>query len=180
MRKFAVAGVVAVVLALPSVGAEPPKPPVPQKEHEWLKQLEGQWEVESEGVVEPGKPPVKCKGTEAARALGGFWLVSEMKGTFMDVPVTGVMTLGFDSQKKKVVGTWVCSVCDFLCKYEGTLDGQTLTLETEGPNPATGKLVRMRDVIELKDKDTKVMTSSVLGDDGKWVPFMTMTGKRKK
>ncbi|AMV27780.1 hypothetical protein VT84_25485 [Gemmata sp. SH-PL17] len=180
MRVFTVAGVVAVVLAFSSVGAEPPKPPVPQKEHEWLKQLEGQWEVESEGVTEPGKPPVKCRGTDAARSLGGLWLVSEMKATVADVPVTGVMTLGYDAQKKKVVGTWVCSMCDVLYKYEGALEGQTLTLETEGPNPSTGKLVKMRDVIELKDKDTKVLTSSMLGEDGKWVPFMTMTGKRKK
>ena len=55
-----------------------------------------------------------------------------------------------------------------------------LTLETEGPHPATGKTVKMKDVIEIKDKDTKMLTSSILGDDGKWVQFMNLTAKRKK
>ena len=182
MLRVFVAVAVAVVLAVPfpAVGSEPPKPAAPQKEHEWLKLLEGTWEVESEGGAEPGKPPVKCTGTITSRSLGGLWLVSEMKGSVGGVPVTGIMTVGYDAQKKKYVGTWVCSMCDLMFKYEGTVSGRALTLETEGPNPATGKTAKMRDVIELKDHDTQVMTSSVLGDDGKWVPFMTMTGKRKK
>ena len=185
MRKFAVAGFVAVVLAVPSLSrAEDPfKPPAPQKEHEWLKQFTGEWESEAEMVMEPGKPPVKSKGTESTKLLGGFWLVSEMKGECLGVPVTGIMTVGYDVKKKKYVGTWVCSMCDWLCKYEGTVDesGKILTLETEGPNPADPtKLVKMKDVLEWKDKDSRVLTSYLQGDDGKWNQFMTMTSKRKK
>jgi hypothetical protein len=103
-----------------------------------------------------------------------------MTGDCMGIPVTGVMTIGYDAQKKKYVGTWVCSMADWLCKYEGTVDGQVLTLETEGPHPATGKPVKMRDVIEVKDRDHKVLTSLIRGEDGKWVTFMTMTSRRKK
>jgi Protein of unknown function (DUF1579) len=66
-----------------------------------------------------------------------------------------------------------------ICAYEGKLDGNVLTLETEGPHPATGKTVKMRDVIEVKDKDHKVITSQALGEDGKWVTFMTMHARRK-
>jgi len=66
--------------------------------------------------------------------------------------------------------------------YEGTVDtsGRVPTLETEGPHSVTGKFVRMRDIIEIKDKDHKVMTSAMRGEDGKWVTFMTMTSTRKK
>ena len=185
MRKFAVAGFVAVVLAVPSLArAEDPfKPPAPQKEHEWLKQFVGEWVNEGEIIMEPGKPPVKSKGTESTKLLGGFWLVSEMKGECFGVEMTGVMTVGYDAKKKKYVGTWVCSMCDWLCQYEGTVDatGKVLTLECEGPSPTDpGKVVKMRDVMELKDKDTRLLTSYIQGDDGKWVQFMTMTAKRKK
>jgi hypothetical protein len=183
MKRIVVAGVVAVVLAGGAAGQDVPKPPAPQKEHAWLRQFAGEWEAESEMVVEPGKSPVKCKATETARVIGGFWVMGEFKGEFMGAPMTGVMTLGYDPAKKKYVGTWVCSMCDHLWTYEGTVDasGKVLTLETEGPNPAApGKTAKMRDVIEWKDKDTRVMTSAMLGDDGKWHPFMTMTARRKK
>jgi hypothetical protein len=182
MKKIAVLAMVAAVLTGGAVARaqDVPKVPAPQKEHEWLKQLEGEWETEAEMIMGPGQPAVKSKGTESVRSLGGFWSVAEFKGDFMGTPFTGLMTVGYDAQKKKYVGTWVCSVCDFQCKYEGTLDGQVLTLETEGPSPTDGKLVKMRDVIEIKGKDHKVLTSSLLGEDGKWVTFMTLTARRKK
>lgn len=158
---------------------ETPAMPAPQKEHEWLKQLEGEWVTEGEAIMAPGQPAIKTKGTESVRPLGGFWSVNEMKVECMGMPVTGLMTVGYDIQKKKYVGSWVCSAGDMFCKYEGTLDGQVLTLETEGPNPATGKLVKMKDVIEIKDKDHRILKSSML-EDGKWVTFMTLTSTRKK
>src|SRR5262249_40972556 len=136
MRMIAVTSFAALLVAVPARAQEPAKPPAPQKEHEWLKQLEGEWETEAEMVAGPGTPALKCKGTESTRVLGGYWVVSEYKGSFMDIPVIGLMTLGFDPQKKKYVGTWVCSMEGHLWKYEGTVNGQVLTLETEGPNPA--------------------------------------------
>jgi hypothetical protein len=177
---LAVAGLVVAV----AVGrAEEQKPPAPQKEHEWLKQLAGEWEVEAEMVMEPGKPPVKCTGTESARTLGGFWLVGEMKSDFMGIPVNGVMTVGYDPAKKKYVGTWVCSMDGHLWHYEGEVDSQrkVLTLNTEGPDMTRpGKTAKMRDVLEVKDRNHVVLTSSYQGEDGKWVQFMTMQKKRKK
>jgi hypothetical protein len=183
MRKFVALAVVAAVVAGSALSRskdETPKAPTPQKEHGWLKQLTGEWEYVCEAVMEPGKPAIKSKGTETTRSLGEFWAVSEYKGDFMGTPFAGLMTVGYDAEKKKYVGTWVCSMCDRLSKYEGAVDGKTLTLETEGPNPATGKLVKMKDVIELKGNDHKVMTSYAQTDDGKWVTFMTLNAKRKK
>jgi hypothetical protein len=183
MRTVATVGlVVLVAMAGRVAGQDVPKPDVPKKEHEWLKQLEGEWVSECEMVMAPGQPAEKAKATESVRSLGGFWTVSELK---MDLAVsaqmTGLMTIGYDAAKKKYVGTWVCSMCDWLCEYEGTVNGKVFTLECEGPNPADPtKKVKMRDVIEVKDKDHKVLTSSMLGEDGKWVPFMTMTSTRKK
>jgi hypothetical protein len=181
MKKLlTVAGLVVAV----AVGrAEEPKMPAPVKEHDWLKQLAGEWTVEAEAVMEPGKPPVKATGTESAKTLGGFWLVGELKSEFMGVPVNGVMTVGYDAAKKKYVGTWVCSAEGHLWHYEGTVDsaGKVLTLNTEGPDMTKpGRMAKMKDVVEVKSPDHLVLTSSYQGEDGKWVQFMTMTKKRKK
>jgi hypothetical protein len=160
-----------------------PKPPSPQKEHEWLQQLVGEWETEAEAVMGPGQPPLKVKGREVVRSLGGYWTVGEMTTEMMGMPVMGVMTIGYDPQAKKYVGTWVCSMEGHFWKYEGTLDatGKVLTLNTEGPDMSKpGKLAKMRDVIEIKDKDHRTLTSYMLGDDGKWTQFMTMNARRKK
>jgi hypothetical protein len=180
MTTFAV---LAVAVGLAVGRADGPGLAAPAPEHAWLQRLVGEWEFESEAVMAPGQPPVKGKGTETVRAVGGFWVVGEMKCEMMGQPMTGLMTVGYDAAKKRYVGTWVCSMCDWMCQYEGSVDsaGKTLTLNCEGPSPADpAKKVKMKDVVELKDKDTRVLTSSMLGEDGKWVPFMTLTAKRKK
>jgi hypothetical protein len=171
------------VAVLTLAAGDPPAMPTPTKEHAWLNQLAGEWVCEAEAVMEPGKPPIKCKGTESVRSLGGFWTVGELKSEMMGVPMTGVMTLGYDAKLKKYVGTWVCSADGHLWKYEGTLDaaGKVLTLDTEGPDMTDPtRTAKMKDVIELKGPDQKVLTSHVQGPDGKWVRFMTLTAKRKK
>ena len=49
----------------------------PQKEHEWLQNLVGEWTYESECSVEPGKPPERFSGSETVRSLGGLWILCE-------------------------------------------------------------------------------------------------------
>ncbi len=159
-----------------------PQMPKPQKEHQWLQQIVGEWEYEGECQGEPGKPPVKAKGTESGRLVGGFWAVLENKGEFMGSPFTGILTLGYDPEKKKYVGTWVDSMGSTLWQYEGALDstGKILTLETEGPCPMEpGKLMKVRDIIEIKGGDHKVFKGTI-EKDGKWETMMTMNYRRNK
>lgn len=161
---------VLLLLLAADLSAQELKPAEPTKEHEWLKQLAGEWE----GDV------ANC--TQNARLLGGLWLVSDFKATVGDKPMSAVLTIGYDPQTKKFVGTWIDSMTTHLWTYEGTLDatGKILTLAAEGPNPATGKIAKMRDVLEIKTKDHNVMSSQIQGDDGKWQTFMTVNYKRKK
>lgn len=162
---------------------EAPQMPAPQKEHEWLQQLVGEWESEAEANFGPDQPPVKCKGTEKVRSLGGFWILSDSQGEVAGMTMKSQLTLGYDSKKKKYVGTWVDSMTDYMWHYEGTLDeaGKVLTLETEGYshlNPT--ELAKFKDEIELKDQDHKVLRSSMQMPDGQWVSFMTANYTRKK
>jgi hypothetical protein len=156
----------------------------PQKEHQWLKKLVGEWTCESDCSMGPGKPSEKFKGTESVRSLGGLWILAEGQG---EMPgggaATTLMTLGYDPQKKRYVGTWIGSMMTYLWVYDGGLDaaGKVLTLDAEGPDMATeGKVANYKDVIEFKSDDYRVLTSHMLGDDGEWHGFMTAHYRRKK
>jgi hypothetical protein len=155
----------------------------PQKEHDWLQRLVGDWTSEAEWE-EPGKPPQKSTGTESVRSLDGLWTVAEGQG---EMPgggaATMIMTLGYDPRIERYVGTWIGSMMTHLWVYEGTLDEATgvLTLEAEGPSMSgDGSLAKYHDVIEFRSNDHRVLTSHVLGDDGKWQQFMTADYRRKK
>lgn len=172
------------LLAGAALGAEPemPKLPEPQQEHEWLMQLVGEWDAEVEMFKEPGQPPEKSQGTESVRAIGGFWTLGENKGVHMDKPFTGILVLGYDLSKTQYVGLWFDSMTSHLWTYNGTLDasGKILTLKGEGPCPGTPeKVFKFKEKIEIKDKDHRVFTSSMQGEDGKWVHMMTINYRRR-
>ena len=154
----------------------------PQSEHQWLLKLIGEWTFEADAGTE-GKPDEKCGGTESVRALGGLWVLCESQG---EMPgggmATTLMTLGYDPQKKRYVGTWIGSMMTHLWVYDGSLGaaGNVLTLEAEGPDfEVEGKTAKYRDVIEFKSDDHRVLTSQMLGEDGQWQPFMTAHYRRK-
>jgi hypothetical protein len=177
MTKLAVA---VVALLLPAWRSDAQDMPKPQKEHEWLQQLVGEWEIEGEIAGEAGQPPTKTKGSASSRRIGGFWLLSEHKGDFFGTPFSGIFTLGYSPEKKKYVATWVDSVSSHLWSYQGSVDaaGKVLTLETEGPG-MDGKSAKYRETSEIKDKDHLTYTSSI-EKDGTSVTFLTMKYTRKK
>jgi hypothetical protein len=184
-KTFAIVGLVGSLLAgATALHAQlPPEMPKPVKEHQWLQQFAGEWDAVSEMYMEPGKPPLKAKGTESVRKIGGFWTMSENKSTVMEMPMTGILTLGYDPEKKKFIGTWVDSMTSHMWTYEGKLDstGKVLTLETEGPCPMSSSgMAKFKEVIDFKSKDHKVFSSSVQGDDGKWQTMLKIDYRRKK
>lgn len=156
----------------------------PREEHRWLERLAGEWTFEVEAVGKPGEPSQKDTGTERVRSLGGLWAVSEGHGQMPDgTPATTIMTLGYDPAKGRFVGTFVGSMMTHLWLYDGELDaaGNVLTLNTEGPSfTDERKTAKYRDVIELRSDDHRILTSSVLGDDGSWTQFMTAHYRRTK
>jgi hypothetical protein len=156
----------------------------PQKEHQWLQQLVGEWTFESDCSMGPDQPPSKFNGTETVRSLGGLWVLCEGRGEMPGGGIgTTLMTLGYDPLRKRYVGTFVGSMMTHLWVYDGQLDaaGKVLTLDTEGPSfTGDGKMVKYQDIIEFKSNDHRVLSSQTLGDDGKWHGFNTANYRRKK
>jgi Protein of unknown function (DUF1579) len=157
--------------------------PEPQREHRWLEGLVGEWTYESEPCAVPGQEPAKFTGSESVRSLGGLWVVGHGKG---DMPggatARTMITLGFDPERKRFVGTWVGSMMANMWVYDGDLDasGKVLTLNTTGPSfDGSGKTAKYQDVITIKDADNRTLTSRVQGDDGKWTEFMSANYRRR-
>ena len=150
--------------------------PEPQKEHRWLQRLVGEWTMQAEMSMGPDQPPMTSSGRETVRSLGGLWTIGEGTG---ETPGGGthesIMTLGYDPQTKRFVGTFIASVMTHLWPYNGTLDaaGKVLTLDSEGPSFAgDGTLAKYQDIIEFLSDDHRTLSSQFLGPDGQWVPFM--------
>jgi hypothetical protein len=152
--------------------------PEPQKEHQWLQRLLGNWTFEGDATMGPDQPPMKFSGTERVRALGDVWVIAEGEGA---MPGGGssssMMTLGYDPKKQRFTGTYLGSMMTSLWIYDGTLDGDRLVLDTEGPGMSDGTTARYRDTITL-DGDQRTLTSEIQGDDGGWTQIMKMTYTR--
>lgn len=154
----------------------------PTAEHAWLQRLVGNWEAEMECILGPDQPPMTSKGTESVRSIGGLWTVGEGKGDTPDgTPMSSIMTLGYDPARKLFVGTFIASMMTHMWKYEGKLEGDTLTLDTDGPvfDGSPGKMARYQDIISFKGADHRTLTSRILGDDGQWTQFMSADYRRK-
>jgi hypothetical protein len=154
----------------------------PEKEHEWLKQLLGDWTMTGEAEMGPDQPACKTTATETVCSLGELWIVAEAEG---EMPGGGMadmrMTLGYDPAKKAFVGNWVGSMMTTMFVYEGKLDtsGKVLALDTEGPSfTGDGTTARYQDVITIKSPDERTLHSQVLQPDGSWKRFMLATYRR--
>jgi hypothetical protein len=154
----------------------------PQKQHQWLDKFIGEWTSETEYNMEPNGEPSKFTGTEVVRSIDGVWIVAEGLGYLPDGGTgTTMMTLGFDPQIDRFVGTFVGSMMTHLWLYNGSLDAteKVLTLDTEGPNFSQTTMAKYQDIIEFVSDDHRVMKSQILMEDGNWNQFMTAHYRRQ-
>jgi hypothetical protein len=156
----------------------------PRKQHEWLQQLVGEWEYDGEAEA-PDKRVTKFTGTQRVRSIAGIWIVGEGEGEMpcadITLQTTMVITLGYDTQKARFVGSWVGSMMNSLWVYDGFLDEaeRILTLESEGPSMIKeGETGKYRDVITLVNRDQYLFTGQYLGDDGVWNDMVAMRYRR--
>jgi hypothetical protein len=157
--------------------------PEPQAEHKWLEQLVGEWEWEMEAPAGPDQPPMKHTGTESVRSLT-VWVQCHGTHAMPDGnEAKTLMTLGFDTAKKKFVGSFIGSMMTHLWVYEGELDavGKVLTLAADGPSfTDPTQTTKYLDKIEVVSPDHRILTSQALGGDDQWVQFMTAHYRRKR
>jgi hypothetical protein len=94
----------------------------PGKEHQLLKQFDGDWEFKAKCNM-PGMEPSEGSGTETARlGYGGFWLTCEEKGMMKDKDFAGQGCIGFNPYAKKYTGVWIDNHSPFMGKFVGDAD----------------------------------------------------------
>ena len=156
--------------------------PAPTKEHAWLKQFNGHWEAESELTMDPAQPPMKATGQDVGENLGDFWIVNRMESSSESMPAYhSQLTLGYDVEKAKYVGSYIDSMSGYMWLYEGTVDasGRILTLDTRGPNPMSGGVGHYKEVTEFKSATHRVFTSSLVQEDGSLLPIVEIHFRKK-
>ena len=147
---------------------EMPPMPKPGPEHAVLAADVGTWDAIVEVFPGPGAPAMKSSGVEVNTLVGGMWLVTEFKGEMMGMPFEGRGLAGYDPNKKKYVGTWVDTMSTGFAAVESTYDASTKTISgvMEGPD-MTGKLMKMREIVQRTGANTRVFSMYAIGADGK-------------
>lgn len=156
----------------------------PQKEHEFLSRIVGDWVMISNSSYEGYDPDnAEQRFTETVRSVGGLWIVCEGSGKMPDGShMTAVITVGFDPAQDGFVGTWIGSMMTNLWIYRGWLeeDGKTLTLEAEGPAfDGSSRIDTYRDILVLHDDNHRSFIVSVRQPDGSFKTFTTAEFRRR-
>ncbi len=186
MKTRLISAVAVLLLGIGAAFASAPQEamgPKPGKEHELLKQFEGNWDATSRFIMAPGQEPMVSKSKETARIIaGGLFLVFDIEGEMMGQKFTGHGTMGYDTQKKKYTGTWIDSMATGVFLVEGTVDetGKVFTEMMEGTDPQSGQPMKMKMIHEVKDKDSRVLKFFMNGPDGKETQPGTIEYQRRK
>jgi hypothetical protein len=183
MKISILALVAAIAFPAAALQDQPPPMPKPGKEHDILKSFAGEWELKTKFKMDPAQPPSEGKGTESARlAAGGFFLVFDVKGDMGGMNFEGHGVMGYDTFKKKYVGSWVDSMSPAIYTYEGDIDkdGKKLTLWMEGPNPVSGEKMKQKHVIEIQGADSRRMIFYMDDAEGKELELGSIEYQRKK
>lgn len=147
-----------------------------KKEHAWLKKFIGVWKATGESPMGPDQPAMTWTSTETAVALGDLWIQADSQSTMPDGSQHVMqLTLGYDSNKGRYVGTWIGSMMDYLWVYEGELDaeGRVLTLSTTGPDMSRpGAFAAYRDIVTFVNDNHRILTSNMQDEKGEWHQFM--------
>lgn len=155
----------------------------PTKEHQLLKQFDGEWTYVNKCSM-PGQPPLEGNGNETARhGYGSFWLTLEDRGMVKGKEFNGTGLIGYDPLRSKYVGVWADNMTPFLGRFEGKAeaDGKTFnfTFLHDQKTPKGDMPCPERMVMTFKDKDTRVLEFYGKDDSGKESVWSTITYTRK-
>lgn len=156
--------------------AQEPQMPEVTAQHKHVLAGVGEWEG-TFTMFMPGSEPMVYPCQETVVAVGDYWTTSSFRSDMGGMPFAGASTLGYDSEKKQFVGTWLDSTSTSLTIMHGehNADSNTLVMRWQGPNwMGDGSLVDFR--MESVQRGDAMVSSFSMGDGPK---HMEIKMKRK-
>ena len=156
--------------------------PAPDAEHALVARGAGAWKATVDNRMDPGRPAESSQATEInVLCCGGLFLLTDFAGEERGRPFRGHGVLGYNPQKKKFISAWIDSGDRRLSLSEGDYDAarEALTFRLHLPD-GKGGTVALREVLEWKGADQRVMTMYAPGPDGRETPGLTIKYRRLK
>jgi len=188
-RRITIIAAIAVsAFFLGQVAAQDQEPAGDHKTPPWMQTTQqhkdmaasvGTWDVKGEMYNAPGQPPMKFSGTAVRRmVLGGNYLAEVFKGA--EFPFEGHLLQGYDTVRKEFVSIWADSSSPVMSVSRGTQgeDGKVVMFSEE-PDLGSGKLVKMKSVIE-PHKGGMTMTAYKVTDKGETISMKLVYTRRKQ
>ncbi len=140
----------------------------PGDNHKALDGMVGNWTAVSKWWVAPDTEPMVSTGTcTNSWVLGGRYIMTTFNGDMMGQPFEGLGLMGYDNYKQKYIQIWMDSMSTMWMTSEGTMSGNTCTLNSEFDDFMTGKKSRMRQEVKVIDNDHHVLNMYGFTPDGK-------------
>jgi hypothetical protein len=143
--------------------------PMPGAEHKLLAETVGKWSFKMKMNGPAGA--MESTGTsERKMAMNGWYLEDSTHSTMMGMPFEGHGYTGYDTMKKKYVGTWLDSMAGgAIMPMEGTYDAasKSFMFTMDMPDQMSGQYVKMNIVDKMVDADHMTSTFTKAGSDGK-------------
>jgi uncharacterized protein DUF1579 len=149
----------------------------PSPGHALLWRDAGTWSAQME--TRKGSAVESSKGTETNTiCCHGYFLVTDYSGGTKKAPFAGHGLLGFDPARRKYVSAWVDTADTALEIHEGDYDPATEAMTFKFAAGSHGTTTAMREVLEWKGTDRRILTLYSRGAGGAEVADMTIRYKR--
>lgn len=161
----------------PVLFQEPQMPDVTEQ-HKLVQAGVGEWEG-TLTMFMPDMEPTPMTAKESVTAVGDYWTTSRFEADMGGMPFFGASTLGYDSDKKQFVGTWIDSTTTYMTVMHGEFNKEknTLVMHWEGPNwMGDGALIPFR--MESVHRADVAVTNFFMGE-GQTTRHMEIKMKRK-
>jgi hypothetical protein len=193
---LSIAAVAAILVALVApLSAQEPTPEqqqamdayvklmAPNENHEFLKNLAGEWTVTTTIWPQPGAPPVSSEGTaSSAMVLGGRFLEMKFKGMMFGQPFDGLEIVGYDTVKKQYVTLWIDNTSTMFYELAGTREKNAKAIHDRGAwyDPMAGGDSPVHAVTTVVGPDEYTFELFMVGPDGKEIKSMEYRALRAK